>query len=69
MQFEDKHFEILYQLFRILPTIGLIKDTYSNSFISKQKWKDISTINDCFFRSKPSKGTYTILRKLTCKLR
>ena len=49
MQCEDKHFEILYQLFRILPTIGLIKDTYSNSFISKQKWKDISTIDDCFF--------------------
>ena len=38
-------------------------------FITKHKYKDISLTNDQFFRSKPNKGTYTILRKLTCKLR
>ena len=44
-------------------------NTYSNLFITKHKYKDISLTNDQFFRSKPNKGTYTILRKLTCKLR
>ena len=51
--------------------INILKcdSTYSNLFISQWNWKDISTINDWFFRSKLNKGTYTILRMLTCKLR